>query len=158
MKSFQLNGFTYVPEETYKSLYAFLPQNVFYSDNKVTLNGGTYFKIKTPTYERIIKDHEEYQEKMKKLNQCAELNNKGIEFEKSGDIPSAIAVYEENISGDCYPATHSFDRLMILYRKAKDYENEIRIIKKAIKVLKMDKYRERLIKANELLVKQKQKK
>ena len=158
MKSFQSNGFTYVPEETYKSLYAVLPQDVFYSDNEVSMNGGTYFKIKTPIYERIIKEHEAYQEKVRALNKCAELNEKGIELEKSGNIPAAIAIYEENISGNCYPATHSFDRLIILYRKAKNYENEIRVIKKAINVLKMDKYRERLTKANDLLVKQKQKK
>lgn len=65
---------------------------------------------------------------------CAELNNTGMFLEKEGRIDEAIDVYEKNISGNCYPATHSFDRLMILYRKRKDYDNEIRVIQKAIKI------------------------
>ena len=44
---------------------------------------------------------------------------------------------------------------MILYRKRKDYANEIRVIKKAIKIFKMPKYEERLKKASELLTKSK---
>lgn len=158
MTTFEHNGFTYVTPEEYKSMFAVLPQDVFYSNNEVSLNGNTFFKIKTPVYEKIKKKQNEYQEKVRMLNQCAELNDKGIALEKSGDISSAIAIYEENISGNCYPATHSFDRLIVLYRKSKDYENEIRVIKKAIKVLKMEKYKERLIKANELLTKSKKKK
>lgn len=68
-----------------------------------------------------------------KLSKCAELNNLGISYEKMGDIDAAIQVYEENISLG-YPATHSFDRLMILYRKNKEYAKEIKVIKKAISV------------------------
>lgn len=92
-------------------------------------------------------------EKDKRLADCAKLNNQGIAYEKSGNIDAAIRVYEQNISSNSpYPATHSFDRLMILYRKQKDYRNEIRIIEKAIKTFpSMDKYKERLIKANKFL-------
>ena len=57
----------------------------------------------------------------------------GIDLEKEGMINEAIAVYEKAIKPQL-PATHPYDRLMILYRKKKDYYNEIRIIKIAISV------------------------
>lgn len=75
------------------------------------------------------------------LYACATSNNLGIKLEKEGRIAEAIQVYEANIAGDCYPATHSFDRLMILYRKQKDYASEIRVIKKAIEVFSKENLR-----------------
>lgn len=74
------------------------------------------------------------------LQNCADLNNRGIEYEKRGDVDHAISVYEENISMG-YAATHSYDRLMIIYRKRKDYGNEIRVISKAIKVFSEENLR-----------------
>jgi tetratricopeptide (TPR) repeat protein len=67
------------------------------------------------------------------LNKTVELNNTGKEYEKQGDIEKAIATYEECVALG-YPAIHSYERLMIIYRKTFDYDNEIRIIKLAIKV------------------------
>lgn len=80
--------------------------------------------------ERMENKLAEYESKSRALARCAELNNKGIELEKQGKIDAAIAIYEQNISGDCYPASHSFDRLRILYRKRKDYDNMVRVIKR----------------------------
>lgn len=57
----------------------------------------------------------------------------GQSLEKEGMIDEAIAVYEKSILSKI-PATVPYDRLMVLYRKKKDYENEIRIIKEAISV------------------------
>ena len=67
------------------------------------------------------------------LNENSRLIKLGIDFEKEGMINEAIAVYEKAIIPQL-PATHPYDRLMILYRKKKDYDNEIRIIKIAISV------------------------
>lgn len=72
---------------------------------------------------------------------CAASNNRGIELEKSDRIDEAIRVYEANIAGDCYPACHSFDRLMVLYRKRKDFTNEIRVITKAIEIFTKENLR-----------------
>ncbi len=72
---------------------------------------------------------------------CAASNNSGIELEKSDRIDEAIRVYEANIAGDCYPACHSFDRLMVLYRKRKDFTNEIRVITKAIEIFTKENLR-----------------
>jgi tetratricopeptide (TPR) repeat protein len=67
------------------------------------------------------------------INKTAELNTKGIEFEKEGKIDEAINVYEENIKLQ-YPASHAYNRLMVLYRKKKEPQNEIRVIKFAIEL------------------------
>lgn len=99
--------------------------------------------------------HDEFLAKQKKLRQCAKPNTKGTAYEKQGKIKLAIKTYEKNIEGDCYQATHSFDRLMILYRKAKDYDNELRVCEKAIQVLKYNRYIQRKAKIL-LLLKQKQ--
>lgn len=155
MTTFELNGLTYITSDEYMKMLAFIPQSVFYSDNKTLFNGKLYYKIKTSTFLQIKKKYDKHVLFNTKLEKCAELNNKGIQLEKNGKIDEAIQVYETNIDGDCYHATHSFDRLMVLYRKRKDYVNEIRVIKKAIKIFKMPKYEERLKKASELLTKSK---
>ena len=83
--------------------------------------------------------------KQKSLNDCAERNDKGTKLEISGRFEEAITVYEENIKPGCWPAMHSFDRLLVLYRKCRDYKNELRVCKRAVKVFKtLDKYRKRL--------------
>ena len=97
----------------------------------------------------------------KLLKECAKRNTKGQELEKEGKIRQAISIYEKNIEGECYPATHAFDRLMILYRKQQDYDNEIRVINRAIEVLcprypaLKDPYEKRLQRANALKAKKK---
>ena len=54
-------------------------------------------------------------------------------LEKNGDIQKAIRIYEENIKKD-YADKSSFERLMIIYRKQKDYKNELRVIERGIDV------------------------
>lgn len=86
------------------------------------------------------------------LPKCTDRNNQGIEYEKQGNIKEAIKVYEENIEPGCYPAQHAFDRLLVLYRKLKDYKNEKRVCKRAISVFKKEqKYKDRLIKIENLI-------
>lgn len=57
----------------------------------------------------------------------------GITLEKEGLFNEVISVYEKAIVPKA-PLKHPYERLMILYRKNKDYENEIRVIKEAISV------------------------
>lgn len=129
---------------------AILPEYYFFQ------TPDSHGKIAVPlaSLELWERKRDEYIAKEKKLKQCAKLNAKGTAYEKQGKVKQAIKTYEKNIEGDCYPATHSFDRLIILYRKAKDYDNELRVCEKAIAVLKLSKYIER--KAKILLLKQKQ--
>ena len=69
----------------------------------------------------------------KTINLTAQRNNIGIACEKEGDLDGAIEQYELNVS-DRVEATHSYDRLMILYRKQKMFKDELRVIDAAIKV------------------------
>lgn len=76
-------------------------------------------------------------------------------YEKNGNVDMAIITYEENIESD-YSANHAFERLMILYRRNKDYQNEIRVINRALEVFpKYYEYKERLRKATDLARKNK---
>jgi tetratricopeptide (TPR) repeat protein len=87
-----------------------------------------------------------------KLYKTASRNNEGIALEKKGDLDAAIKIYEENIE-DGYPATHSFERLMIIYKKLKRFNDEIRIIELGISTFEdvnrdiIVKWQERLIRA-----------
>ena len=78
------------------------------------------------------------------------LSTKGIEQEKSGDEDGAIATYEECIKTG-YPAPHAYDRLLVIHRKRKDYDNEERVCKLAIEAFKTEtKYLDRLSKIESL--------
>lgn len=150
-------------EPKYRSV---MDENLFVYLQKQRLNGEDYAYIDKSTIrelnDRMVKRKSQVNN-YNKLAHTASNNNRGITLEKSGKIKDAIDVYENNIYGDCYPACHSFDRLMILYRKQKDYENEIRVIERAIEVLcprypdLLPKYEQRLQKATELLDKQAEK-
>ena len=112
------------------------------NEYKITVQGEEYFipldKINTgEMFEEAKRRLDEVIAKNATANQLLKEttahNNKGIESEKLGRINEAINIYEENIAIG-YPATLSFDRLMILYRRNKDYKNEIRVCNRAIDV------------------------
>lgn len=91
-------------------------------------------------------------------------NLKGIELEKEGDIDNAIEFYELNIQ-EGFEGNHPYNRLAIIYRKRKQYTEEIRVLERGIEVFsklkatssrmdiepKLNKFKERLIKTQELL-------
>ena len=78
------------------------------------------FKRAEQKYEARLK-HE------KRLNETCRLNNIGIACEKAGDIDGAIAAYEECAKLQ-YPADHCYNRLRIIYKKRKDFENMKRVM------------------------------
>lgn len=110
-----------------------LPPDLFAELSKLSLQ-GTCAQITTSTIIELDKRLAERKAKDKALSDCARLNNKGKEYEKAGKIALAIRTYENNIAGNCYPATYSFDRLMVLYRKRKEYDKELAVIEKALVV------------------------
>lgn len=130
---------------------AILPEDIFWD----CIDGDGYIMLPKQRLDEMENKRIDRIEKDNKLFKCVSLNNKGIAFEKEGKILQAIKVYEQNIAGESpYPATHSFDRLMVLYRKQKDYHNEIRVIQIAIQTFpSMSKYKDRLTKAQLLLAK-----
>ena len=134
-----------------------LPPDLFMELNKLSLQ-GTCAHITTSTIIELDRRLAERKAKDKALSDCARLNNKGKEYEKAGKITLAIRTYEKNIAGNCYPATHSFDRLMVLYRKQKEYDKELAVIEKALMVFDIEdllsKYENRKRKVVELINKQ----
>lgn len=66
-----------------------------------------------------------------RIDQTAQNNNRGIEFENNGELDKAIECYEQNVALG-YPARHSYDRLLVIFRKQKRIDDEIRICKLAV--------------------------
>ncbi len=60
-------------------------------------------------------------------------NLKGIELEKKGNIEDAVKLYEQNVA-DEFDGTHPYNRLAIIYRKKRQFDDEIRVLKKAIQI------------------------
>jgi len=71
-----------------------------------------------------------------------ERNQAAREAEKDDDLNKAIRFYEQNIRED-YADKFAFERLMIIYRKHKEYENELRVIQRGIEVFQK-KFKERV--------------
>ena len=109
------------------------------------LKGQKYFNVGIMLIDKWEKDLMEYNKEINALTDTARNNNKGIGYEKKGMIQEAISTYEENIEIG-YPALHSYERLIILYRKEKRYNDEIRIIEKAINDFPLKTHKEYIIK------------
>lgn len=135
--------------------FALLPQNLFFKEPDrmgcLTIPAKTILSLENKLQREIAK--------VKLLNDCAERNNKGIAYEKEGNIDAAVELYEENIKPGCYPAMHSFDRLLVIYRRNGDCKSELRVCKRAVTVFKkIGKYRERLEKITAKIQKERSKK
>lgn len=78
------------------------------------------------------------------LEKEAKRNLDGKAAEKAGDIDKAIRLYMENVM--CNADTpHSYKRLAIIFHKRKQYSDEARILKTAMKIFdKKEWYEERL--------------
>lgn len=100
-------------------------------------------EISDSEWNKILLRKEEYDNFNFKISETARLNNLGIELEKKGEIDTAISVYEENIVLG-HTATHSFDRLMILYHKQKDYKSEKKVISKALDIFQKENERRKI--------------
>lgn len=98
-------------------------------------HGGTTEEFQRK-FEEIQARNREWQEQFSTIMHH---QGKGIELEKEKDIDGAISEYKQAIAcGESATLIspnnylHSMERLMVLYRKQKDYNSEISIIEKAI--------------------------
>lgn len=136
-----------------------IPRDLRIEMIKAIAKGEKYYSITEEEYRTTLDNYDKHIKQEQALFKCAELNNKGMAQEKSGEIDLAIETYEENIKSCHIQAHHSYDRLMILYRKRKDYQNELRVIDAALEVFKgeydQEKYKQRKEKALALLMKEK---
>lgn len=100
--------------------------DAFWSGNKTML-------VDEKAYNELNEMWHKYRDRKLALAKTAEYNNQGIELEKGNRIEEAIKIYEKAIALR-YPATHAYDRLMILYRRIGQYEQEQRVINLAVEV------------------------
>lgn len=129
-----------------------IPEDVFRRSQDALWGGKDYVEVSDSEYREMMLRYERKQQDDRRLSECVELNNEGISHEKNGDIESAVKVYERNICPGCWPARHSFDRLLVLYRKKKDYGNERRVCLRAVDEFpEEEKYRQRLFKIDKLI-------
>lgn len=126
-----INAFT-------KKYMTAIPAHLFSELSQRQMQGFNYADISSSVITMIDNMLADRKAEDKRWQQCARLNNKGKEHEKAGKISLAIKTYEKNIEGDCCLASHSFTRLMVLYRQQKDFDNEIRVIEKAIDLFGSD--------------------
>lgn len=132
---------------------AIIDADLFSEMELASLKGREYIDIPEEKLKEMERLRKEQLEKEMALYDCCALNNKGIALEKDGKTDLAVIEYEKNITAG-YPAHHSFKRLMVIYRKAKEYDKEFRVIRRALEVFPLDKeYLGRLDKLNEIISK-----
>ena len=122
-------------------------------------------EIKEENFSQELKDEIKKQEVDDKgYSKLVNRNIKGIKHEKEGRVDLAIKLYEKNIT-DNFDGSHPYNRLAIIYRKQKDYQNEIRVLNKAINMFsdlmstsprldiepKLEKFKKRLEKSKTLI-------
>ena len=74
-------------------------------------------------------------------NTASIIDKKGMDFERTGNLCNAILAYEAYIYLNLkYPITHPYERLTVIYRKHKLYEEELRIISLAKNLYKGSTY------------------
>ena len=133
-----------LPTKFKLDLLIHFPRVCFNEMQDSILEGHNHFIIKISHFHEGMIKFKKYRQHVDLLVKTSNLNIRGKEFEREGFIDEAISVYEENIILG-YPASHSFDRLMILYSKKKDYINEKRTIERALEIYPNDdKYKKRL--------------
>lgn len=107
-------------------------EDVHWRISDALFEGKSRVKVYDDELEEIIKRKEQNEEFDRKLFDAARLNNEGMAAEKSGDIENAISIYERNILPGTYFTLLPYHRLCVLYRRQKDFDNEIRVIEAAL--------------------------
>lgn len=144
-------GYLFVPLAELEQFRPVLPAAIVKRITSAILKGEDKVPVLAKQLTTLRAKLATYKVQQQQLAKCAELNNKGMECERWGDIDGAIQAYEANVQLG-YPAHHAYKRLLVLYRKAKDYKNELRIAQRACRVFPKDEsYKQRREKVKELL-------
>jgi tetratricopeptide (TPR) repeat protein len=141
------------------SYYKNYLEGELFIDYLLAQSDSSLIKVQESTFAEVLAKKEHYEKLERTMRETANNNNKGITYEKDGKVDQAILAYEKNLEM-AYPALHSYERLMILYRKEKRYDDEIRVIRKAINdfpakshKVYTEKWEERLEKAKKYIKK-----
>ena len=140
----------------------FLAQNGYLEDGKPTEKGNAMIEKHQSVITAHSKDSGSNKENKKVLKEVKNVppsydpvnnNLAGIELENAGNVDSAVSLYEYNVTQN-FEGSHPYERLCIIYRKRKKYDDEIRVANKAIQNLaqsnKKEYFKNRAIKATDL--------
>lgn len=108
-----------------------------------------FFKKKKTESEPELK--EQNQKNVEIPSNPVDRNLQGKEFEKTGEIEKAIELYEKNIEEE-FEGNHPYDRLAIIYRKRKQYREEIRVLNQAVSVFEKEKIKSKRQDVNPKLI------
>lgn len=129
---------------------AVIDLDLFSQMEEAVLRGNNFIEVsdeKMLTLNEKLREHLQYEYR---LNAYCALNGQGMDYEKRGNIDGAIELYEKSIKIG-FPAHHSFKRLMVIYRRKKDIENELRVINTALKVFPgFEEYLKRQVACNKI--------
>jgi len=113
------------------------------ADREQELDKKDQLKKESIKKEKQIKlDDDLHKTQIKTEDELIDTNLKAIDLEKSGNIERAVKLYEFVIKHN-FIGNGPYDRLSIIYRKNKDFKNEIRVLKKAIYVFENIVYKGR---------------
>lgn len=146
-------GYLFVSLAELEQYRTVMPISMVSRISSAILKGENEIPVKPSQLSALREKLAKYAEQQRLMAQCVELNNRGIAYEQADNIEAAIQVYEQNIAAG-YPAHHAFKRLLVLYRKAKDYKNELRVAQRACRVFpatQRQAYIDRRDKVKELL-------
>lgn len=145
----------------------FIPEQTFIEILKKQLNGESSCSITEDAYNdtlRKLREHKQWETEWSEVNY---FQNLGMDFENREDLENAVKSYENAIKlGEESPRItinnylHSVERLAIVYRKLKRYDDEVRVILIGLKYQDASpsenyyvRLRKRLAKAESLLIK-----
>lgn len=148
-----------------KRYTGFIPEETFMDILRKQLNGESSCSITEDAYNETLKKLQEYKLWNTELSEVSYYQNLGMDYERKNDLENAVKSYEKAITlGEESPRIkinnylHSVERLAIVYRKLKRYDDEVRVILIGLKyqdVNPSDNYyvrlRKRLAKAESLL-------
>lgn len=113
--------------------YAYVPESINSDFTKLLLGAIDMVWISQTVLDEIVNKKRLDDERNALLSRTANRNNEGKWHEENGNIDKAISLYEENVI-EGYPATLSFERLYVLYRKRRQYQDELRVLDVAIQI------------------------
>lgn len=148
-----------------KRYTGFIPEETFIDILKKQLNGESSCSITEDVYNETLKKLQEHKQWNTEWSEVSYYQNLGKDYERKNDLENAVKSYEKAITlGEESPRIiinnylHSVERLAIVYRKLKRYDDEVRVILIGLKyqdVNSSDNYyvrlRKRLAKAESLL-------
>jgi len=143
MENYGIAGIIATAEEAHAFMQKYLsviPPSIYRPLEILFLGGGPPVVIKEKDLDQMQQELADKTFQMDLLSKTTSLNNKGSELERNGNIGAAIESYEECIKLQ-YPARFSYERLMVLYRKAKQYDDEMRVIDIAIQLFSIENCR-----------------